>query len=70
MTTIVSVAVLIRLPVSMARTVKLLVPTSGDKGVPDNRPALLTPSQPGPPVLAKVKKSSFGSDALSAMVPV
>src|SRR6266487_1883776 len=63
------VAVLDRLPESVTRTRKLLVPTLAEKGVPDNAPLLATVSQAGPLTFAKVIASPLASVAFVAIVP-
>src|SRR6266481_6709784 len=69
MTLMVMVAVLDKLPGSIALTMKLFVPSSPDTGVPENAPLGATLSHEGPLSFAKMILSPFGSVAFVAIVP-
>src|SRR5712691_8877254 len=55
-------------PGSVARTVKVLGPASGERGMPDKLPLPDTLSQAGPLTLPKLIASPLGSVALVARV--
>lgn len=63
------VVVLERPPGSVTLTTKVLLPASGERGVPEMLPLDATVSQAGPLTLANVSVSLFRSLALVAIVP-